>query len=211
MPDIPVSGQAYSQRYDDALTLASRAHRTQQRKGSDVPFIVHPVHVSVLLLRHGFAEDAAIAGLLHDVVEDQDVTLEEIETRFGARVAEMVAAVTEQKKDDEGNLRPWEVRKQEALDHLHHADPEILAIKAADVIHNTRGLAREVRQRGPSIWRFYRRGADESLWYYRGVATLVGKRLRPHPLADELDQAVGDLEAAVAESRRGPGEETQNG
>jgi (p)ppGpp synthase/HD superfamily hydrolase len=102
---------AYSDRYQAALILAAHAHRTQERKGSDVPYIVHPVQVSVILLRHGFAEDVAIAGLLHDVVEDQDVPLARIEADFGPEVAEMVAALTERKR--EGDVqRPWEARKR---------------------------------------------------------------------------------------------------
>jgi (p)ppGpp synthase/HD superfamily hydrolase len=194
---------AFSPRYDDALILAARAHRPQSRKGSDIPYIVHPVHVSVILLRYGFAEDLVIAGLLHDVVEDQDVTLEQIEAQFGAQVAEVVAAVTEQKEDETGQPRPWEDRKREALAHLREASPEILAVKAADVIHNTRTLADQVWQQGPAIWAYYHRGADESLWYYRSMATIAGDRLGAHPIVDELGRAVQDLELAVAESRGG--------
>ena len=99
--------QAYSERYEAALTLAARAHRTQLRKVGDVPYIVHPVHVSAILLRHGFSEDVVIAGLLHDVIEDQDVSLERIEADFGPAIAEIVAALTERKKEA-GVDRPWD-------------------------------------------------------------------------------------------------------
>ena len=63
-------------RYDAALALAARAHRDQLRKGTDLPYIAHPVHVSIILIRHGFGEDLTIAGLLHDVVEDTDTSLD---------------------------------------------------------------------------------------------------------------------------------------
>ena len=65
----------FSPRYDAALALAARAHRDQVRKSTDLPYITHVVHVSVILIHHGFGEDLAIAGLLHDVVEDCDVPL----------------------------------------------------------------------------------------------------------------------------------------
>jgi (p)ppGpp synthase/HD superfamily hydrolase len=70
---------AFSARYDAALVLAARAHRDQVRKGTDIPYIAHPAHVSVILIRHGFGEELAIAGLLHDVVEDCGVLIERVD------------------------------------------------------------------------------------------------------------------------------------
>src|SRR5919205_1265861 len=127
---------AFSSRYDAALVLAARAHRDQVRKGTDIPYIAHPVHVSVILMRHGFGEDLAIAGLLHDVVEDCDVPLAVITSEFGDEVARLVEAVSETKAVDGAEL-PWEQRKAEKLAHLQHAGPDVAALKAADAIHNT--------------------------------------------------------------------------
>src|SRR3978361_921047 len=59
-----------SERFDDALLFASAHHRTQLRKGSRVPYITHLMSVSALVLEYGGSEDQAIAGLLHDAVED---------------------------------------------------------------------------------------------------------------------------------------------
>ena len=79
--------QAFSPRVDAALALAARAHRTQVRKGTDVPYIVHPVQVGILLLRHGFDEDLVVAGILHDTIEDTDLELGTIRAMFGDGVA----------------------------------------------------------------------------------------------------------------------------
>src|SRR5438874_1580318 len=98
---------AFSARYDAALVLAARAHRDQLRKGTDIPYIAHPTHVSVILIRHGFGEDLAIAGLLHDVVEDCGVPLNRIAADFGDEVARLVEAVSETKSADGAEL-PWE-------------------------------------------------------------------------------------------------------
>jgi (p)ppGpp synthase/HD superfamily hydrolase len=190
---------AYSARYDAALILALRAHRSQVRKGSDVPYASHPIHVSVILLRHGFAEDVAIAGLLHDVVEDQDVSPADIETGFGPVVAALVAAVTELKREG-GAKRPWQVRKQEALDHMHTAGLDAVALKAADVLHNARSLAAQLHSTGSSTWEHFTRGPDDALWYYGGVAERVRERLGAVPLAEELAEAVRDLEQAIVET-----------
>ena len=185
--------EGYSERYEAALALAASAHLGQARKAGGEPYIVHVVHVSVILLRHGFSEDVAIAGLLHDVVEDQEVPLAEIEAGFGPAVAEMVAALTERKREN-GRERPWEDRKREALAHLEQASREAVAVKAADTLHNARSLALALHRDGPSPWRHFKRGPAETLWYYRSVADLVRQRLGAHPLAAELEAAIASLE-----------------
>jgi (p)ppGpp synthase/HD superfamily hydrolase len=194
-----MSMQGYSDRYEAALVLAARAHRDQLRKGSDIPYVVHVFHVSAILLRYGFPEDVAIAGLLHDVVEDQEIPLARIESAFGPAVAEMVHALSE-KKTEGGETRPWETRKQELLDQLRQAKPQTAAIKAADTLHNSRRMAADLRREGPEIWRFFSRGPQQSLWYYGSVVAIVRQHLGAHPLADELVAAVQDLELAIAES-----------
>jgi (p)ppGpp synthase/HD superfamily hydrolase len=187
---------AYSERYDEALALAARAHRHQTRKGDDVPYLVHPVHVSVILLLNGFPCDVAIAGLLHDVVEDQGIPLSDIELGFGHAVANMVAALTERKREN-GIERTWENRKQEALDQLEEAGTDAVAVKAADVLHNTQTLAWQLHRQGPSAWSHYSRGPDESLWYARSVASIARDRLGAHALVDELDNAINHLQHII--------------
>jgi (p)ppGpp synthase/HD superfamily hydrolase len=190
---------AYSARYDAALVSAIRAHRSQVRKGSDIPYVSHPIQVSVILLRYGFSEDVAIAGLLHDVVEDQEVSLASIEAEFGPAVAEMVASVSERKREG-GARRPWEVRKQEALEHMRRASPDTVALKAADLLHNARSLAAQLHKTGPASWEHFSRGPEQTLGYYRSVAALARERLGPHPLVEEMEEAVRDLERTIAES-----------
>jgi (p)ppGpp synthase/HD superfamily hydrolase len=181
------------------LRMAATAHRHQNRKGSDLPYITHPVHVSVILLRHGFPTDVAIAGLLHDVVEDQGVDLSEIEEGFGSRVAACVAALSERKRDARGARRPWEVRKREALAHMRRASPEVAAVKVADALHNARCIALDVRRDGPAVWQRFHRGPGQQLEYYRQIVQVARERLRDHPLVDELAEAVEDLARAVDE------------
>jgi (p)ppGpp synthase/HD superfamily hydrolase len=187
----------YSARYDAALTLTIRAHQAQTRKGSDVPYATHPIHVATILILYGFGEDVAIAGLLHDVVEDQDVRLACIEADFGPAVAGMVASLSERKQEG-GTARPWRVRKEEALEQLREADNQTAAVKAADVIHNTRSLAAQLREVGAQAWDYYSRGPDESLWYYHEVVAHARSRLADHPLVAELEESVSILERAIA-------------
>jgi len=190
---------AYSARYEAALILAIRAHRSQLRKGSDIPYASHPIHVSVILLRHGYPEDLAVAGLLHDVVEDQDVSIAAIEDEFGPAVAEMVLAVTERKSEG-GTKRPWKVRKEEALAHMREGSQDAAALKAADVLHNTRSFAAQLRRTGAATWQHFSRGPEDALWYYRSIAGVARQRLGPVPLVEELEQAVRDLEQTIVET-----------
>jgi (p)ppGpp synthase/HD superfamily hydrolase len=187
----------FSPRYDTALALAARAHRTQLRKGTDIPYIAHPFHVSLILIRHGFGEDLAIAGLLHDVVEDTDVPLEAIAAEFGDAVARLVEAVSETKTANGAEL-PWEQRKAEKLARLHEGSADVAALKAADAIHNARSIVADVRHDGPAVWGRFKRGADQTRWYYREILEGVRAKLGDHPIALELAAVVEELAGAPA-------------
>lgn len=184
----------FSARFDAALGFAARAHAEQRRKGTTVPYITHPVSVALYLLQVGRGEDVAIAGLLHDVVEDTGIALEVIRVEFGDRVAALVAAVTEHKAEG-GVERPWEVRKQEALDHLAGADDDVLALKAADALHNVSTTQVALLRDGDKVWTRFKRGPRESLWYYGEIARLVRLRLGDDRLCQDLDAAVAALRA----------------
>ena len=190
----------YSESYERALRLAATIHRQQNRKGCDIPYITHPFHVSVILLRHGFPTDVAIAALLHDVVEDQGYPLSQIEDQFGPRVAEIVAALSERKTDAQGVKRPWEIRKREGLEHMRNASLDATAVKVADVLHNARSTALDVRREGLQIWQRFNRGPEQTLDYYRQILEIARQRLHDHPLVDELADVLDDLTRLVDET-----------
>jgi (p)ppGpp synthase/HD superfamily hydrolase len=185
-----------SARYDAALVFAARAHRDQLRKGTDIPYIAHPVHVSVILIRHGFGENLAIAGLLHDVIEDCGVPLEQIAAQFGAEVARLVEAVSETKAANGVEL-PWEQRKAEKLAHLHAGGPDVAVLKAADAIHNARSIIADHGQIGAEVWGRFKRGAGQTVDYYRAILEAVRAKLGEHPIVLELAAAVEELAAAA--------------
>lgn len=191
----------YSERYYAALVRAACAHRNQNRKGGDTPYIVHPVNVSVIVLHYGFGEDVAIAALLHDIVEDQEYPLDQIEVEFGPIVAHIVAELTERKKEN-GRPRDWEIRKQEALQRLAAAGHDTAALKAADALDSVRSMAAGLRRSGPSMWAHFSKPAELTLQHYQHVAELVRGHLGDHPLAAELDEAVRDLEQAIVATGR---------
>jgi (p)ppGpp synthase/HD superfamily hydrolase len=187
---------AFSPKYEQALQFAALAHRQQVRKGTDIPYIVHAVHVSVILLRHGFDEDVVIAGLLHDVIEDCNVSPQQLETLFGAEVARLVEAVSEQKRIGDRE-RSWEERKTEAITHLRSGGPRVAALKAADTLHNIRSIIADLALVGPAVWQRFKRGPEQTLWYYREILSAVAASLGDHPIVVELARALSDLERRV--------------
>lgn len=190
--------QAYSLKFNQALSLAAIAHRQQKRKGSQAPYIIHPVGVAVILMRHGFSEELQLAGLLHDVVEDCNVTLAEITFAFGPEVSRLVAAVSEKKMDigtadGEAAPRPWKVRKEEDLAHLAAGDHLVAALKAADALHNVHSTLEALATEGPDAWKRFKAPAPEQRWYYQEIARMAGQKLGDHALAVELAAAVAGL------------------
>src|SRR5947209_7912788 len=119
-----------------ALRWAATCHQGQFRRGCEAPYVEHALGVALILDRLGFAEDVVIAGLLHDVVEDTDATLEQVEARFGAAVAETVRHCSEIKADAQGRKRPWIDRKRDHLEALAGAPAAARAVVLADKLHN---------------------------------------------------------------------------
>src|SRR4051812_27847566 len=82
-------------RVTDAVAFAAHWHARQQRESDAAPFLLHPLEVAALLSGRGYDDDVVAAGLLHDVVEKTDATLDDVRSRFGERTATLVAAVSE--------------------------------------------------------------------------------------------------------------------
>lgn len=173
-----------------ALAFAARAHARQTRKGTDVPYIVHPVGVMLVLIEMGERDPELLsAALLHDTVEDTGATLAELRALFGARVAAIVEGCSEPDKSD-----TWEHRKQHTVSFLRTAPRDVQLVSAADKLHNLRSLALDEAQHGAALWRRFKRGRAETGWYYRAVAaSLSDGVLREHPLIRELQSLATDF------------------
>ena len=187
-------------RFLAAIALAARLHDGQVRKGTGVPYLSHPLGVASLVLEAGGTEDEAIAGLLHDTVEDQGglATLERIRGEFGERVADIVLACSDSTDDDPLEKADWRTRKQAHLAHLASVDASTALVFAADKLHNARSVVRDYRDQGPVLWGRFKGRRDGTLWYYReSVRALRANAAAPTELVDELDEAVTLLESLV--------------
>ncbi len=200
---MTTTGTLLTDRFDEALTYASAAHRTQLRKGTTIPYVAHLLAVASRVLEEGGDEEESIAALLHDAVEDQGgaARLGDIRARFGDRVASIVAGASD---TDEIPKPPWHERKSRYIRHL--ASPEtdlsVVLVSGADKLHNARSMLRDVRRSGPSTWSRFNAGADAQLWYYRSMREVFRRRL-PGAMTDELSEVVDGLERAIQGPRLG--------
>ncbi len=153
-----------------AFAFAKAAHESidQTRKYSGEPYIVHPIAVAEIVRSVPHTPAMIAAAYLHDVVEDTPVTIEEIRTAFGDKVAELVDWLTDVSRPGDGNRR---TRKALDLQHTAKAPPDAKTIKLADLIDNSVTIARHDRK---GFWPVYRReklallevlkDGDKTLW-----------------------------------------------
>ena len=179
-----------------AVEFATVAHAGAVRKGTDIPYIVHPMDVMKIVAGITDDEEIRAAAVLHDTVEDTDVTGEDIEEVFGERIAELVAAESENKREDQPEETTWKIRKQETLDHLAEADTDAKIICLGDKLSNMRDIARDYESIGDKLWERFNAPEDENGisgkkanigWYYRGIADRLKSELGDTDAWHELD------------------------
>jgi GTP pyrophosphokinase len=181
-----------SPRFEEALTYATRLHARQLRKGGGIPYIAHLLGVASIAFQYGANEDEAIAGLLHDAVEDQGgaATREEIRRRFGDKVAEIVGGCTDA---DTFPKPPWKRRKETYVAHIRNAPASVRLVSACDKLQNARAILADYRVLGDSLWGRFSGGKDGTLWYYRALVQAF-REAGTSPLIEELARVVSEIE-----------------
>lgn len=177
-----------------AFRIAAKAHRHHHRKGSDLPYITHPAHAAMILLRAGISDDEILAAaLLHDVVEDTDHTLAALAAEFPPKVVQLVAALTERKLDHDGRHRSWQERKEEQLRHIASEPWEARAIVLADKLHNLSSMLVDL-DNGEDIWPRFNAPREGILWYHQAmIAAAFQEDPRLAVLADQCRTCVTRL------------------
>lgn len=189
-----MSGSLFSPLVERAMRIAAKAHRHHHRKGSDLPYITHPAHAALILLRAGIDDDEILAAaLLHDVVEDTEHTLEMLAADFPPKVVQLVAAMTERKHDHDGRKRSWQERKEEHLRHIAAEPWEARAIVLADKLHNLGSMLVDL-EGGADLWPRFSASPDRVLWYHREmIAAAEQSEPRLRVLADECRKMIERL------------------
>lgn len=174
---MPQSARAYTATLYDAITLAAQAHHGQVRKGTEIPYLVHPLAVAGILIRAGSPEHVVVAGVLHDTLEDTPVTRDAIEARFGRQVTDLVRTVSEPDK-----TASWEVRKSHTLHTLASTSlDEALLVAIADKLDNLRSIREGIESEGEPFWGRFNRPREGQEWYYRGLQAIFSGRLTGPP------------------------------
>jgi (p)ppGpp synthase/HD superfamily hydrolase len=196
MPSTAIeTAAAESKPIREALEMARRAHAGQTRNGSaGMPYIHHPIAVAELLADRGFGDETIAAALLHDVVEDSEVSVGDVEDRFGERVGEMVRSLT-----DREQIEPYERRKAEHRNRARRAGRDALAIYAADKLSNVRTLRGAYAEQGESVGEEFNVPLDVKETVWRGDLEMLRDAAPDLPFLDDLEAEL----AALRETRSG--------
>jgi (p)ppGpp synthase/HD superfamily hydrolase len=188
-------------RFTLAVDYARVAHASQVRKGSGVPYIYHPLGVASLVLAHGGNEDQAIAGLLHDVLEDCGADHEPaIRAQFGDVVADIVQDCTDdtaeskaKHTDPEAKRRDWQVRKLAYLAHARQESDAALLVSACDKLHNASAIVEDLENPavGRGVFDRFTGTRDQTLGYYQSLSEIF--KVRQSPVARAFDAMVARM------------------
>jgi (p)ppGpp synthase/HD superfamily hydrolase len=157
-----------------AYEYAERHHDEQRRESDLAPFVLHPLEVAVLLRNRDYDDEVVAAGLLHDVVEDTDATIDEVRGRFGDRVASLVQALS-----DDPSIEDYAERKAALRDQVEAAGDDAQAIYAADKVAKARELRAKAAREGASF--------DEAkLDHYEKSLAMLEREVPDLPLVRQL-------------------------
>ena len=162
-------------RFTQALVLAAQAHEGQCRKGTSIPYIVHPVGVAGLVARYEGDEDLQIAALLHDVLEDAGPHYEDRIAHFGERVLRVVHGCTDGVPDATGQKADWRERKTTYLEHLRDADEDTLLVSGCDKLYNALSIQEDLLEVGMGVFARFKAGREGTLWYYGELAKIFSE------------------------------------
>ena len=161
---------------DRAIVFAVRAHAGTERRGKGFPYIVHPMEAVEIVATMTPDQELLAAAALHDTVEDTDVTIEQIRTEFGERVASFVAAESDEPHQRPDSVENWRARKQAAIDRLAHASRDAKIVALGDKLSNMRAIARDYAEQGDRLWDlFHAKDTKDHEWHYRGLADALSE------------------------------------
>lgn len=156
--------------YKRAIEFARIAHEGMTRKGTDIPYINHPIETSLLVYDMTDDVEVVMAAVLHDVIEDTRFSKDDIIREFGERVADLVADESEDKMRHVPASESWNARKEATIKHLRNASLEVKMIALADKLSNMRDTMRDYSLVGDDVWlKFNQKDKKKHEWYQRGI------------------------------------------
>ena len=167
------------EKYLEAYTFSFKLHKKQIRKGSNIPYFTHLSSVSNLIIENNGTTTQAIAGLLHDAVEDQGgaKTLEVIKKKFGPKVAKIVDQCSDTFIDPKP---PWKERKTKYIKDIKNKTQDTLLVSLCDKYHNANSILFDYQKIGDEIWDRFTASKQETYWYYESLYKEFKKYLKNH-------------------------------
>lgn len=159
--------------FDEAAKFAIEAHHGTERRGKAYPYIIHPMEAVSIVATITNDQEMLAAAILHDVVEDTDVTIDEIRERFGERVAMLVRHETAPLDE----TLSWKEKKAIQVEQLAHAPFDSKVVALGDKLSNIRGIALDKYRYGDTVWGLFHapNGRDDVEWYYRALAEALSE------------------------------------
>lgn len=158
--------------FDRAAHFAISAHAGTERRGKGFPYIIHPFEAAAIVATITNDQEMLAAAVLHDTVEDTDVSLEQIEREFGKRVASLVFHETAP-----AHKLPWREKRQIQMDKLRSAPRDAKIVAIGDKLSNLRAISNDYFQIGDELWKRFKApdGMIDIEWYYRGLAAALSE------------------------------------
>lgn len=161
---------------DRAIIFAVKAHAGTERRGKGFPYIVHPMEAVEIVATITPDQELLAAAALHDVVEDTDISADEIRAEFGERIANLVVAESDVMVEGVSEEESWHSRKQAAIDRLAAAPHDAKIVAMGDKLSNMRAIARDYATKGEALWKiFHTTDPREHEWHYRGLAASLSE------------------------------------
>ncbi len=156
---------------DRAVIFAVKAHAGTERRGKGFPYIVHPMEAMEIVATITPDQELLAAAALHDVVEDTEISADEIRREFGDRIANLVVAESDVFEEGVSEEDSWHARKQAAIDRLARASHDAKIVAMGDKLSNMRAIARDYAVKGDELWKiFHAKDPKDHEWHYRGLA-----------------------------------------
>ena len=170
-----------TQNIQRAIDRAIELHKWQTRKLWWDEYSAHPISVSTILSRYTDNEDAIIAGLMHDTLEDvKDYKYDDLKKEFGKTVAMIVEEVSEDKDPNinEDERATWKDRKLKYIHHLKQATEWAMLVCAADKIDNIKWMIKWYEKEWDDIWNSFNASPENKIWFYWEIVRILQKRLK---------------------------------
>jgi len=175
---------------ENAIKYILKHHANQYRKGTNIPYVTHPISAAMALQSSGIIdENVIVATLLHDVLEDTSVSYEELKDAFSERIADLVASVSENKQ------KSWEARKLHAIEALETCSYETKLIALADKFHNMSTMREDLNIYGNQLWSRFNKPFEFQKWHYTRILEVLShdERIKELKIFKDLEKLTSDV------------------